>query len=401
MRRVIAPVLIVVVGFVFAGVLLGTGPKVEPRAPEVISPLVRVLDIVPRTVRFRVSTHGTVVPRTESDLVPEVSGRVTWISPALVSGGFFSKDEPLLRIDPLDYDVALEESRAGLARAESDLDNAKTDHQRQLDLVQRRVASDVQRDNAANRLRIAEAVLREAQARLARADRDRARTETVAPYDGRVRSERVDVGQFVARGAAIGTIYAVDYAEVRLPVPDEELAYLDLPMSRGAAENVAPVPVILRARFAGGDHEWLGEVVRTEGELDPKSRMVNVIARVKDPYLQPDGRPPLSVGLFVQAEILGATADDVVVLPRSAVRRGDSVLIVDADSRLRFREIDVLRTARDEVFVRAGLAAGERICVSPLEAATEGMRVRIGDDTPSSSLSAPLAAPSAEPEPNT
>jgi RND family efflux transporter MFP subunit len=380
-RRGLAPVVIVLAGLGFAALLIATGPEVEPRPPQHAAPLVRVVTAEPGAVRLVVSTHGTVVPRTESELVPEVSGRVVWTSPVLVSGGFFAEAEPLLRIDPLDYEVALEQGRADLARARSDLADAKADHARQLDLARRNVASEAQRDDAINRLRVAEASLRSARARLARAERDLERTEVLAPYDGRVRSERVDVGQFVNRGSPVATLYAVDFAEVRLPVPDEELAFLELPLVGEAAPEDA-VPVILRARFAGRQHEWQALVVRTEGELDPRTRMVNVVARVRAPYAPTSGRPPLSVGLFVEAEIAGAEAEGVVVLPRSALRGGDRVLIVDAEDRLRFREVDVLRTARDEVFVQGGLEHGERVCVSTLETAVEGMRVRVAGTPP-------------------
>ena len=127
-RRTLAPILIVLAGFSCAGLLIATGPRVEPRAPEVVAPLVRVLDIEPQTLRLRVNTHGTVAPRTESELVPEVSGTVVWASPALVSGGFFAAGDPLLRVDPLDYEVALERARAALARAKSETSNARTDN---------------------------------------------------------------------------------------------------------------------------------------------------------------------------------------------------------------------------------------------------------------------------------
>jgi multidrug efflux pump subunit AcrA (membrane-fusion protein) len=177
----------------------------------------------------------------------------------------------------------------------------------------------------------------------------------------------------------VATIYAVDFAEVRLPVHDEELAFLDLPRATRAIEPGAGATVIVRARFAGAVHEWRGEVVRTEGELDPRTRMVTVVARVKDPYARMNGRPPLAVGLFVEAEILGADFDGVVVLPRSALRGGDRVLIVDSDDRLRFRDVDVLRLSRDEVYIRGGLERGERVCVSPLEGAVDGMSVRTPD----------------------
>jgi multidrug efflux pump subunit AcrA (membrane-fusion protein) len=136
--------------------------------------------------------------------------------------------------------------------------------------------------------------------------------------------------------------------------------------------------VILRAHFAGSEREWHGRVVRTEGEIDPKSRMVHVVARVDDPYARraDDGRPPLAVGLFVEAEILGRRAEGVVVLPRAALRSDGRVLVVDDEQNLRFREVEVLRKGRDELIISSGLAAGDRVCISPLEAAVDGMAVR-------------------------
>lgn len=391
-RQILTPIAILAGGLLFAVLLVVTGPRVEPRPIEIVPPLVRTLDVKPETVQLRVLTYGTVVPRTESELVPEVSGPVTWVSPSLVSGGFFRKGDPLLRIDPLDTEVALEQSRAGLARAKSELATAQKEHARQLDLAKREISSDAQRDDALNRFTLAEASLREARARLARAERDLSRTEILAPYDGLVRSERVDVGQFVSRGAPVATIYAVDFAEVRLPIHDEELAFLDLPLATRESAPGSSVPVVLRARFAGALHEWTGEVVRTEGELDPRTRMVNVVARVADPYSGEDGRPPLAVGLFVEAEIVGAQAEGVVVLPRSALRDGDQVLVVDREQRLRFRGVDVLRAERDHVYVRGGLEIGEQVCVSPIEAPVDGMKVRVSGAAPA------VAAPTPEPE---
>lgn len=380
MKRRFLPLALVMAGFAVAALLIATGPEVQPRPLTAVAPLVRVVEVIPKTVQLRTWTHGTVMPRTESDLVPEVDGRVVEISPSLVSGGFFDKGDVLLRIETLDYEVALEQARAGLARAESDLQNARRSHERQQDLVRRGAASDSQRDDALNRVRIAEATLREAQARLSRAERDLARTDVVAPYDGRVRSERVDVGQFVKRGTAVGTIYAVDFAEVRLPIHDAELAYLDLPLAHAGQEGVPPVPVTLRARFAGADHQWQGEVVRTEGELDPTTRMVNVVARVPEPYVSRDGRPPLFVGLFVDVEIQGRTLPNLVVLPRSALRGERQVLVVDHENRLRFRDVEVLRLVNEEVYISGGLQRGELVCVSPLQSTADGMLVRLVDE---------------------
>jgi len=379
-KKRLLPLAVVIAGFALAALMIATGPKVQPRPSKAVAPLVRVVEAQPRTIQLRTSTHGTVVPRTESDLVPEVDGRVVEMSPSLVSGGFFANGDVLLRIERIDYEVAVEQARAGLARADSDLENARRSLERQQDLIRRGATSDAQRGDAVNRVRIAEATQREAEARLSRAERDLARTDVIAPYDGRVRAERVDVGQFVKRGTAIGTIYAVDFAEVRLPIHDEELAYLNLPLAHAEQDGATPVPVTLRARFAGSDYQWQGEVVRTEGELDPTTRMVTVVARVNEPYVSRDGRPPLSVGLFVDAEIQGETVPDVVVLPRAALRGEHQVLVVDADNRLHVRDVQVLRRASEQVFISGGLQRGELVCISPLQSTREGMRVRVADE---------------------
>ena len=380
MKRLL-PLVVLLAGFGAAAFLLLTGPSVQLQATQSVAPLVRVMIAEPKTQQFTVRTHGSIVPRTESELIPEVDGRVIEMSPQLVSGGFFAKGDLLLRIDPLDYDVALQQARAGLARAQSDLSNARKNHLRQEDLIRRGAISDAQRDDALNRVTIAEATLDEAKAILSRARRDRARTTLVAPYDGRVRSERVDIGQFVKRGTAIGVIYAVDFAEVRLPIHDQELAYLDLPLNQAVQSTKALALVTLTAEFAGTKHEWRGEVVRTEGELDPNTRMVHVVARVPNPYAGGDDQAPLAVGLFVDAQIHGDVLANVTVLPRSALRKDDQVLLVDANNQLRSRAVEVLRLADDEVYIGEGLTSGDRVCISALQSTKEGMLVRVANES--------------------
>jgi len=164
------------------------------------SPILRVVEVRPQTVELHVTTNGTVAPRTQSDLIPEVSGTVTWVSPALVSGGFFEEGEALLRIDPRDYEVELERARASLARRTSEHDREKKELDRQVRLAKQKVASATQLDDAASAERVAVAELRVAKAELARAERNLARTELLAPFTGRVRDEQVGVGQFVTRG---------------------------------------------------------------------------------------------------------------------------------------------------------------------------------------------------------
>jgi hypothetical protein len=205
-----------------------------------------------------------------------------------------------------------------------------------------------------------------------------------------VRSERVDVGQFVSRGMSIGTLYATDYVEIRLPIPDEKLAYLELPLWNDAGTSEEGPPVTLRAHFAGGDHRWSGRIVRTEGEIDAKSRMVHIVARVEHPYGLPAGgsdeasgdedatdRPPLAVGLFVHAEIQGPMVENVDILPRAALREDETVLVVDRDDRIRSRPVELVRIDRDDALIRAELEPGDRFCLTALQVVVDGMKVQV------------------------
>ena len=371
-RGKLLPVLVIVAAALGAATLYATSERLTPSQPEPIAPAVRVLDVALAPVQMVVHAQGTVLPRTESQLVPEVSGNVVWMSPNLVVGGYFDTGEPLLRVDDRDYANAVERASASLSRAEAELEFAEFELARLETLETDDLISRSAVEAAMREARVSEATLRDARVALEQAERDLARTEIAAPFRGFVRSEQIDVGQFVNRGTPIATIYAVDYVEVRLPIADQQLAYLDLPVTpRGEFDPESAPRVRLSADFAGERRQWLGQLVRTEAEINARDRMVQAVARIS---ATADGEPP-PVGLFVQAEIEGRSAEDIMILPRNAIRNNDQVLIVDADNRLRYRTVGLARVYGDDAFVNAGLKTGERVCISPLQAVVEGMRV--------------------------
>jgi RND family efflux transporter MFP subunit len=390
-QKLWVPIAILGGALALAALLFLTVRGPEREAPEKIAPLVETQVVELKPFRFVVRGHGTVTPRTESELVAQVAGEAVWLAPSMVPGGFFQQDDVLVRIEPGDYETDLESARAGLARTRSELVRARKERDRQRQLADVSVASESRIDDAENAFRIADANLREARARLAQAERDLARTEIRAPYDGRVREKSIDVGQFANRGTAIARIYAVDYAEVRLPVADRELSFLDLPLGyvSEVANGTGP-EVRIHAEFAGRRQTFEATIVRTEGEIDPRSRTVNVVARVEDPYGRQRARAtPLAVGLFVEAEIVGRVVEQVVLLPRGALQQQGRVLVVDDEDRLRFRDVDVLRAERENMVIGSGLSAGERVCVTSLPAAVDGMSVRIAERRPSVARSEP------------
>ena len=373
-RRIGLPIAIIVVGLGLAAALLNTGPSITPQAPVAKPPLVRALTVQPSDFEFEATARGVVMPRSETDLIAEVSGRVVELSQSLVTGGFFKEDDVLLRIDPLDYEIALEQASAQVQRAVSELATARKNFERQRNLSKRQSTSESLEDDARNRLQIAEAALREAKARLASAERELERTVVRAPYDGRVRTEQVDLGQFLNRGSRLARLYAIDAAEVRLPIKDDELVFLNISLRDGSAWEKRP-SVSLSAEFAGAVHRWTGEIVRTEGELDPKTRMIQLVASVAEPYRL--DTTPLPVGLFVDAVITGGVQPNIVRLPRVAMVSPSEVYIVDSSERLVRRTVTVLRSQGDFVYINEGLLKGDRVCLSRLATAMPGMKVRV------------------------
>jgi len=379
--KIVLPLALVVVAALLATGMVALKPDVETRVAAPKPPLVRVAEVTLADVPLTVRSQGTVRPRTESQLVPEVSGRVIHCSPSFAEGAFFEKGQVLFKVDPHDSRQAVVRARGEVARTRLQLAREEAEAE-----AAREEWSDLGAGEAATALTLREpqledarAAVASAQANLTTAERNLERTQIRAPYSGRVRHKSVDVGQFVTVGAPVATVYSVDYAETRLPLPDDELAYVELPLHyRGETARQKGPRVTLKADFAGQTFEWTGEIVRTEGEIDPGSRMVNAVVEIKDPYGRGDdpNRPPLAVGLYVEAEIEGITAEGVAVLPRSALRGRSQVLVVTPEDRLEFRDVDLLRTTREEIYVRGGLKAGERVCLSRLEAVTDGMRVR-------------------------
>lgn len=371
-QKIILPILALGIAIVAALVLMANSPSLDPNIPEPMPTVVRVTTVTPESVNLTVISQGSVNPNIETQLIPEVSGQVIWMSPALVAGGRFAIGEVLLRLDDQDLASDLERASASLSRAQAEHQHADFEYQRLESLGERQLASRSQIENALRTFRIAQASLQEASAIHDQARRDLSRTEIQAPFSGLVRNKKVDIGQFVARGNPIATIYATDIVEVRLPIADQQLAYLQLPIDmQGLLPPGSRPGVELTANYAGRSLTWRGEIIRTEAEIDTKSRMVHVVARI-DNRIQ---NTPLSVGLFVNGEIMGRTADNIIQLPRSALRGNDRVLIVDQDNRLRFRTVELLRLFQDKVLISAGLTQGERVCLSPIQTVIDGMPV--------------------------
>ncbi len=377
----ILPLSVIVLGAVIAKALIDSYEEPQPEPVVAQPPVVSVIPAEQVDLTLTVEAEGTVAPRTESQLVPEISGRVVEVSQSLAAGGFFGEGDVLLRIESRVYELGVTRAKAAIEQAKLRL----TTERQEAEVARKEWAALGKGEPSPLLFREPQIVevqssLAAAQAALAQAEYDLERTVLRAPFAGRVRSKQVDLGQFVQRGVAIATLYSVDVAEVRLPIPNAELEYCNLPLAYRDGSSTGQGPAVkLTARFAGRDHSWQGRIVRTEGEIDPRTRMVNAIAQVQDPYARGrnSSRPPLAVGMFVKAEIRGIRVRNVIRLPRTALHEGDIVFVVDGGSRLRFRPVDVLRREREVVLIRGGIEESEQICVSPLEPAVNGMAVEV------------------------
>ncbi len=335
-------------------------------------------------VRLSVTTQGEARPRREIDLVPQVAGRIVYVSDNFIEGGFFDAGEALIRIEDADYKLAVIQAEASVARARRALEA----EQAQAELA-RRDWEDLGR-GPASRLTLREPQLAEARAELASAEAMAAdarlqlsRTVLSAPFAGRVRTQDADLGQYITPGQSLGRVFASDVVEVRLPLTDDELALLGLPAAFSAEDSGAPAPqVVLSARLAGVERRWSARIARTESAIDPMTRTLFAIAEVADPYgagAAADGAP-LPIGLFVEAEISGRTINDAYQLPREALRRNDEIYIANRDGTLSIREVEVVTSNDAGVIISSGVQTGEHVIISPLVSPSDGLRVQVFDN---------------------
>lgn len=380
--RFALPIVLVLAASAVAWQLAVNRPVIAQSPPEPPALLVEVATAERAPVMYSVRSQGTVTPRTSTTLVTEVSGPIIEVAPAFVSGGFFRKGDVLVRIDPRNYQTNVKRASAAVARARTQVatENALAgyayeDWQRLRGLdAANRPASDL----TLRKPQLAEALagLESAEADMEKAVEDLRRTVIRAPYDGMVRQKRADVGQFVNTGTALADTFATDVAEVRLPLNQNDLQYLELPGWDAGSD--AGLPVTLTAEVGGDLHTWRGTVVRSEGVFDETRRVMHVVAEVADPYdTAGAGGEPLRVGAFVNAEIAGRSGGELVKVPRHALRRGETLWVVNEDLTIHPRNVRIARSDEYFAYVIEGVEDGERYCLTPPDQPLPGMKVRL------------------------
>lgn len=378
--RVLLPIAALLLGLAVAVAVIKARPTVDRQQAAALPPLVRVIEVQPTDLQLLVHSQGTVKPLVESTIVAQVAGRIEWASPSFAEGGFFHRGDRLIQIDSRDYELIVSQAEAQVAQAQVRL---------QLEQAEAELAREEWQElgtGSGNPLALREPQLAEAraavqaaEAALEKARLDLERTAIRAQFDGRIRAKQVDLGQFINRGTPIANVFSTQAAEVRLPVRKDDLLFVGLDPSLRLESTESKRPeVVLRARIGGAEYEWSGRIVRTGSEFDANTRMLPLFARIDDPLRRQAGATgtPLPMGLFVDAEIEGIDVQEVFILPRSAIRDNSQVLVVDSESRLRSRDVEIVRLERDQALVKTGLASDDLVCVSQIEAVVDGMVVR-------------------------
>jgi len=344
--------------------------------------LVDIIEAEVTSLNFTVNSQGTVRPRTETTLVSEVSGKIVSVAPEFVAGGFFREGEVLLQIDPSDYQAGLKRAEAALASRKAKLADETARSEQALKDWQNMGKQGQPSDLGLRKPQMADAKanVSAAEADVQKARRDLERTQITVPYDGLVRQKAVDIGQYVAPGTRLGVTFSIDSAEVRLPLTHSDLDYLELPSETEVQnKDKSFPPVTLSAQRPGRTSQWQARIIRTEGVVDETSRVIYAVAQVIDPYgvLGKSHQQELKIGTFVNADIQGLPADDVVVLPRYVLRPDNTVLVANDDNELEILQVTVLRAEPKKVYLSEGIPGGARVVTTTLDAPVPGTRLAI------------------------
>jgi len=373
-----APVLVLAAGFVIIQVLIAAKPEPEKNDDEARPISLYVDEVKSEVVTLSVKTQGEVRPKTEIDLIPQVSGRIVAMSESFNEGAEFSPDSMLLKIDDTDYRLAAIRAEARVAEAQTELEREQATAKMKAEEWRDGRKDQEPTPFALNLTQVkqAEAMLLSAKADLRKTRLDLERTEIRVPFYGRVRERHVGIGQFVTAGTIVARVFSIDIAEVRLPLTDSQLVELKLPLGYMAEDPLTAPKVNFRAALGDRDFFWQGHIVRIDAAVNKDTRLIYATAEVIDPYgLGATEGMPMAVGMFVSAEIEGIAEQAAYVMPRLALRNEDKVYVINAENHLEIRTVKVLSTSEDQVMVTSGVRQGEHVVTSTLPNAVDGMDV--------------------------
>jgi RND family efflux transporter MFP subunit len=375
---------ILIIGGGVAGYFYYSGEQEEAKSPSAKKQIIRtrVIELESQDYSVSVTTQGIVQSHNEITLSGQVSGQITYLSPNLEVGAYFSKDDVLIKLDDRDYTSALKAVEARLQSVKSALKLAQVDHTRTTRGNADRsfsVVTEAEVDQSAAVLAQAEANVNLTTIQVEQAQLNLDRTQIRAPFDGRVREKLVGLGQSLNAGGDAAVIFAIDYAEVRLPISAKERQYLNLPEMDGDT----PISVVLRDAISlESTQTWTAQILRTEGMLDVDSLELFAIARIDDPFGIQSGLPLLRIGQPITGSINGKVLTDVVKLPRGAVRQLDQIILIDKEN-LTLSNLMITPIWSDEDFIIVrdpNVQAGSLLATTHIVYAPDGAKIEVIPD---------------------
>lgn len=362
-KKIIIPLIIIAVGLVGRYVLVQSRPVPEKQIKENNGPLVDYLTIMKEDHKVIVSGTGTVIPKQEASVTPQVNGKVTYFSQNFVAGGIFKKGDLFFKIESIDYELALEQAEANLERLQNEFNRSES-------LFKNGMINEHDFEKTLDDYKVAQSKLKQAKL-------DLQRTEMHAPFNCLIRSKDIDIGQYVRSGNSVGMIAGTDSAEIVIPLPQEDLYWINIPQ-KGNKNSGASAQIIKTS----GDKTftWQGQVVRTLGEINARDRMERVVVEVLDPYQLKNGnkgeRPDLAVGTFIEVELYGDVLPEIYSVPRRTLQENSTLWIIDDSDKLESRHINIVRREKEMLIVREGINDGDRILITNIPGAANGLKVR-------------------------
>lgn len=378
--RVLLIAIILATSAAIAVYMLSNKPRAERKPRTIHPPLVQTMKLHKTDHKITVHAMGTVVPSQSVDLASRVAGEIIAISPPFLPGGRFKAGEEILRIDPTDYELAVQQRQSDVAKAEYELklelgkqSVARREYQLLGETIQENEQELVLREP---QLKASTAARAAAEASLQKARLDLKRTYIMSPFNAVVLEKHVGLGSRVTVGTKLVTLLDTDQYWVEVVIPMDRVSWITSP---GIKEQVPSSARITHSAAWGKDKFRTGTVKSLLPGVDEESRMARVLISVDDPLClkeETGNKPQLTLGTFVRVEIEGRTISDVTPIPRSALHDGSRVWIMAENDTLDIREVEVIWHEDETVFVKNNLHDGERLIISSLATPVADMRLR-------------------------
>ena len=368
-------IIILLVSILLSIILITLKPEIEVESTVKKLPYVKTKKIISQTINATISSQGVIAPETSLTILSELSSNVEWLSPKMEPGSNFNRNDTLIILDRRDYELAFITAQSNILNAEVNLEREKAES----DLANKewaRVGIGEGSDLTLRKPQLAQAkaTLAAAEANLEQAKRNLERAIIIAQFDGRVQSRNVEIGTTVFPGTVLSKIYGTDYFEVRLVVADQDVSFTGLDFNGKLLSKNKQLKVEFSQGSRSSNYRWKGNIVRTEAEVDPLTRMLAIVARIDNRKMKATSQTPLAIGQYVSAAINGIEIENVSLIPRTLVRN-ESVWVVDDKKTLRKRNVEIIRFENENAFIENGFEIGDRLLMTRLSSLVDGLKV--------------------------